>query len=161
MGIEYNSIPLGSVVTVPQAEGEQYVAGLFELPQTARKFMVSTRTGAFVRGLTKAYRLEQIKAPIIALSILKIGIGKIPLSGLGAHLSGQLRLPNDKAQKMAREIEQDLFGPVRQELEAYWAKDKKEKPAAQAQAKAEESGVNNVLNLKKESQPPVPPWRKQ
>ena len=150
MGLDYNSIPSGSVVTVSQAEGEQYVAGLFELPQIARQAMVSTRTGAFVRGLTKAYGLEQIKAPIIALSILKTGIGKIP---------GQLRLPNDKAQRMAREIEQDLFEPVRQELEAHWAKQKKEEPGRQAQTKATEGGARNVLNLKMDKAPPKPPWR--
>ena len=159
MGLDYNSIPSGSVVTVSQAEGEQYVAGLFELAQIARQAMVSTRTGAFVRGLTKAYGLEQIKAPIIALSILKTGIGKIPLSGLGAYLSGQLRLPNDKAQRMAREIEQDLFEPVRQELEAHWAKQKKEEPGRQAQTKATEGGARNVLNLKMDKAPPKPPWR--
>jgi hypothetical protein len=62
---------------------------------------------------------------------------------------------------MAAEIEQDLFGPVRQELEEFWAKQKKEEPGRQAQTRASEGGARNVLNLKEENQPPVPPWRKQ
>jgi hypothetical protein len=159
MALIFNSVPMGSLVTIPEGKRLFYIENISQLPRMTSAMIYSLNTGAFLRGLAKSYGLPEEKSSIIAFAVVQVAVNEISFTQLPSMLSTKLPLPNDKAQKMAREIEQDLFGPVRQELEAHWATEKKEKPAAQAQAKAEESGVNNVLNLKKESQPPVPPWR--
>lgn len=159
MAIEYNSVPVGSFIDQPAEARVYYWQKIFMLPETARKMLVNVNTGAGIRGICRNYGFPLAQSQQIALVVLRLAIGEMKFSQLAGFLSANMTLPNDKAQRMAREIEQDFFGPVRQELEAHWAKDKKEKPATLAQAKAEQSGANNVLNLKKESQPPVPPWR--
>lgn len=161
MAIEYTSVPIGSFIDQPAETRIYYWQKIFMLPETARKMLVNVNTGAGIRGICRNYGFPLTQSQQIALVIVRLAIGEMKFSQLAGFLSASMSLPNDKAQRMAREIEQDLFGPIRQELEAHRAKEKKEKPAAQAQVKAEESGANNVLNLKKESQPPVPPWRKQ
>lgn len=162
----YKSKPLGSVLTRPSTEQDRLIEKSFTLPRSVRNLFVSERTGAYIIGLAKAYKLSTDHAPVIAFIVLRIGFGDKVLAQLPSLLSTELKLPNDKAQKMAREIEEDLFGPVRKELEEYWRRQKSGPPVGRGslaggppapEASAGETGARNVLDLKKERKPPAPP----
>ncbi|MFH1353860.1 MAG: hypothetical protein ABIH36_01105 [bacterium] len=147
--------PLGSVLTRPPLEQDQLIEKSFTLPRPVKSLFNAERTGAYIIGLAKAYRLSTDQAHSIALMILTVGLGEKTLAQLASLLSTELKLSNDKAQKMAREIEEDLFGPVMKELEEYWQRQKSGPPAPEASAG--ETGARNVLNLKEQKKPPAPP----
>lgn len=161
----YKSKPLGSVLTRPLIEQDRLVERSFTLPRSVKNLFVSERTGAYIIGLAKAYELSTDHAPVIAFIVLRVGFGDKTLAHLPSLLSTELKLPNDKAQAMAREIEEDLFGPVRKELEEYWRKSKVGTPPfakatggeSARQGQAGDAGARNVLNLKEQKQPPMPP----
>lgn len=151
----YKSKPLGSVLTRPSVEQDRLIERSFTLPRPVRNLFVLERTGAYIIGLAKAYKLSTDHAPVIAFTVLRVGFGDKTLAQLPSLLSTELKLPNDKAQAMAREIEEDLFGPVRKELEEYWRR-QKSGPSA-PEASVSEAGARNVLNLKEQERPPQPP----
>jgi len=154
----YISIPLGSLVRHP--EEEDYYLNLFKkMPAAARRIVTSSTTGAFIRGLLISYKLPAEGVSFISFLILQVVAGEIKSGQVAGQISSKLSLANDKAEAIANEIERDLVGPIKTELEEFWAKRKNEEPARQAQTRATEGGARNVLNLKKENQPPVPPWR--
>lgn len=85
--------------------------------------------------------------------MVQIFVGEKNFAQLPAMLSTELQLPNDKAQKMAAEIEKDVFGPVRGELDEFLRTQKQGKGSialrlpSVAQGK-ERNSLQNVLNLK-------------
>jgi len=154
----YKSKPLGAVLTRPSTEQDRLIERSFTLPRSVKNLFISERTGAYIIGLAKAYELSTDHAPVIAFIVLRVGFGDNILAQLPSLLSTELKLPNDKAQKMAREIEEDLFGPVRKELEEYWRKNPPSSRQSGTLARqGSEGGVRNVLNLKEQKQPPMPP----
>lgn len=161
MGLIYTSVPFGSIATLPEDRIEFYIILISKLPNKTRAMIYALETGASLRGLAKSYGLPEAKSSIMAFAVVQVAINELSFAQLSSVLSTKLPLPNDKAQRMAKEIEQDLFGPVRQELEAHWAKQKQEGAASQAQTRADSGGARNVLNLKKENKPPLPPWRER
>ncbi len=161
MGIIFDSVPVGSLITLSPEERSRYVDLVFQLPEKARGLLFAPKTGAFTRGLVKGYNLPETRASVVALIVLRIAVGEKSAEQLPSLLSTELQLPNDKAQKMAREIEEDLFGPVMKELEQYWRRQKSTPgPANEKEVttdKASEAGARNVLNLKEQKKPPAPP----
>ncbi len=157
MGIALSSVPIGSLITLPEGQRSHYISLVVELPDAVRSVIFSTETGAYLRGLAKNYQLAPERSSIIALAFVRVAVGELSIAKLASELSTKLPLPNDKANRIAREMEQDLFIPVQQELGEHWAKQRKEGPARQAETKANEGGAKNVLNLKREKSGPPPP----
>jgi hypothetical protein len=159
MGIEFESVPVGSLIRMPSERRIGYWEIILKLPKQAKEMLHSWNTGAYIRGLTKQHGLNTDKSQIIALIVVRVVIGELKVSNMAAALSADLPLPNDKAQVLASEIEKELLEPVRAELEEFWAQRHKQEPAAEAERRAGEGGAKNVLNLKEEKNPPSPPWR--
>lgn len=144
----FESTPTGSLGTIPERDRGRFIDKLMDLPPKVFEVLNLPRTGSYLRGLVKNYRLSEEKSAVVAFAVLRVAIGEKTLAQLASLLSTELKLPNDKAQKMAKEIEKDLFGPVMKELEEYWQK-KGDKP--------EDKGARNILDLKQEKKPPAPP----
>lgn len=158
----FTTIPANSFLIIPEEARASYIQAIIPLHAKIRDVLYSTDTGAFVRGTAKTYTLAPEDAPKIAFAILEIAIGKKTFAQLPAVLSSELQLPMDKAQKMAGEIEKDLFGPVRNELNAFLQSQKSgvtspnKIPPTKPMA-----NMRNVLDLKeitpKPKQPQLPP----
>lgn len=156
----FMTIPIGSLLMLSEAESDPYFDKIAAMPAPLKDVMTSVNTGAFVRGLTKAYGLPLEKARDIALVVVRVVTAAVPLRQMAGALSRIL--PLTAAQKMAQEIERDLFGPVRGELEQYWQMKasgaKKTSPAPPVPPTV--AGTPNVLNLKERPRllppPPMP-----
>lgn len=151
---DFTSIPVGSLLDVPPERRRKYLSAIFALPTSLQDIVFQPRTGAFVRGFTKTYNVPVEKYSSIAFMILQTLIGESTVSRLSNLLSTQLQLPNDKAQAMAQEIEKELFVPVMLELNQYLAQQKAPAPPA---ATPSAGGARNVLDLKSQPRPPLPP----
>jgi|GEM_PF-2283437 hypothetical protein len=158
---DYKATPLGSILTRGQEEQEKLLEASFSVPKNIKTILTSAKTASFIHGLAKNFRLSEKVSPIIAFAILQITLAEKTIAQLPSMLSTELKLPNDQAQKMAKEIEEDLFAPVIQELEVFWTKQKEEEPAQKATERANQGGAKNVLNLKEAQRPPTPPWREE
>lgn len=150
----FKTIPAGSILMAPEANDNQGVDQLRSLPSSLQKMLASERTGAYIRGLTKTYDVPLEQAPQIAFMVLQIAVGEKPLGQLGGMLSSELKLANDKAQKMAQEIEKELFGPVMLEFNKYLQDKKAMKPGVMDKMRV---APQNVLNLKEVPKPPAAP----
>ncbi|MBI4022511.1 MAG: hypothetical protein HY372_04065 [Candidatus Andersenbacteria bacterium] len=142
--------PIGSLLILSEAESDPYFRGIAELPAPLKDLLTAENTGAFTRGLARAYGVAIARAPHIALLIVRLVLGRLPLAKLPGVLATELSLPDDQARRMAAEIERDLLGPVRAELEQYW-----QTPARPTSPGLR--GASNVLNLKETPKPPAPP----
>lgn len=147
----YTTVPAGSLAIVPDEKRPEYIQALYSLPKALLESMNAPQTGAFIRGLAKTYNIELEKAPKIAFAILQITLGNNALAQLGSILSTELQIPNDKAQQIAREVEQELFAPIALELNQYLAQKK------QVTAAKPTGGARNILDLKASPSTPPPP----
>lgn len=147
---ELESIPIASIVSRPESEDEWFLSAVNKLPSQLKALASSEKTGAYIRGILKSYDIEQQKIPQFSFIIMQIIIGTKKLSDLGGLLSAELRIANDKAQKMAAELEHDLFAPVAGELNDYLAKRNREmkKIENKATGNPRAAGATNVLDLK-------------
>ncbi len=150
---EYKSTPIGSLITLPEKEASRYIDSLSSLPFAIINILNSDKTGAFIIGLLKTHNLNTTFAPLVALNLTRIGFGEKTFAQLPAILSTELKISNDKAQKMAQEIERDVFGPVRAQLDEFLRKQKHPtSPSGLRGARETTSKVSstmqNVLNLK-------------
>ena len=174
MYLDFQTIPVSSLTTIKPADRAYYLTQLFSLEKKVQNVLFSEDTGAYVRGLSKSYNIDINLSPKIALTVLFIAIGEKTFAQLPAILSTELQLPNDKAQKMAAEIEKDLFGPVRGELDEFLRTQKKSKgsivgrigsasptPTVQQTQSKPPASPQNILNLKelpqKKPQASLPP----
>lgn len=179
--LSLKSIPIGSILTRPESEDKRLLAGVKALSSGLNKLISAESTGAFIRGIEKSYDLPLGSAPKVAFSVLLITLGERSLAQLPALFSTELKIANDKAQQMAREIERDLFAPVALELNQYLAKQKKLATPPQPSPGLRPAGtprrsplqptatpgesrfprtpapMPNILNLKDKRQPPAPP----
>lgn len=146
MGALFESTPFGSLLGLETARRKKYVGQIIALPTKIRSIIDSLQTGSFVRGLVKQFRLQGSQVSQIAFAVLRVAVGEIELAKLGAVLSSELKLPNDKAQAMAKEIESELFSPVMLELNQFLEKRKMKKE--NSEDKAKQSGAQNIVNLK-------------
>lgn len=156
----YKSIPLGSLVVFPENESK-YLDRLVEMPPGLADLLMAPKTGAFLRGIVRNAIIDLAKAPDLAYIVLKVGMGEVLMAKLAATISGLLQLPNDKAQKMAAELEHDLFAPVAVELNQYLETKKQQDKAIanKATGNPRAAGATNVLDLKDSGaqRRPVPP----
>lgn len=150
-------LPIGSLVGRAQQEREQYVAAAYAAPKAVQPILFRPRTSAFVTGLVRTHNLKEAQGDSVAFLILRVGVGELALSQLGAALSSEAQLANDEAQKIATEIERDLFAPVAIELNRYHTEKQQGAQKPKATANPAAAGADNVLNLKrKPSQPAAP-----
>lgn len=156
---DYKTTPFGSMLTRDSIEQKQLLEASFTVPKRIKAMLISTETGAYLRGIIKSYYVPEEKAAQAAFGILQIVLGEKTLAQLPSLLSTELKLSNDKAQKMAQELEEDLLAPIMPELTKYLAEKKSDIEAAAGGAGASSSslGVNNVLNLKDQKKTPAPP----
>jgi len=149
--------PIASLVLVDDdALREKLALRAIQVPSSLKQIIFSMRSAAYIDGLTKSYDLAESKGISIAFVMLRVLIGDIALAKLAATLSSELQIPNDKAQRMAQEIEHDLIGPVAGELNHYLA-GQKQQQAASAATSARQAGATNVLDLKQQPKRPLPP----
>lgn len=152
------TIPVGSIATLSTEQSLTYAKQLSAInSRSVRDMITSSKSGAFIRGLTKTYNVPLEQAPRIALMILQIALGEKSLPQLTNLLSVELQIPNTMAQKMAGEIEQELFAPIMLELNQYLTQQQKPATAPQQPSNLSAGGARNVLDLKNKPQPPTPP----
>lgn len=180
----FSYIPAGSLVILQDEERPPYIQDLLALPNRIRSLATSAKTGAYIKGLAKTFSLSVTQGEQIAFAVFEVITGRQSLASLPALLSTKLKIANDKAQKLAQEIERDLFAPVSLELNNYLAQ-KKQKTGSMADklgspptnrpnrtstsAKPPATSPNNskfprrpaappnILNLKGKKNPPAPP----
>ncbi|MDP3997214.1 MAG: hypothetical protein Q8P73_01805 [bacterium] len=158
--IKYMSIPIESLLSRDVVEEKKYINALNSVSGPLRSIIFSARTGAYLRGVGKTYSVSPALISSLSFIVLKICFGEITLSRLSVVLSSELKLSMDKAQKMALEIERDLFAPVMMELRTVnTAKSVNTVNSAPANNKTVSGsmGLRNVLDLKKQQSPPRPP----
>lgn len=155
MGIEFTSVPIGSLMLIKEGR-DSFIESALATPPNIQSMAFSPRTGAYIRGLAKTYNLAEDAVGKTAFLVLEVITGHLSLSKLGAAVSSNLRLPNDKAQRISQEIERDLFAPVILELNQYLSQ-RKIQTLSRVEKKAQQAGARNVLNLKTQSNPPRPP----
>lgn len=148
----FQTIPSGAILLASESEQADYIDRLYTLPKKVFEITNSPGTGAYLRGLGKTYNTPESNVPMIAFLTLQVMIGEKSLAQLPSMLSTDLRLPNDKAQAMAKEIEKELFAPVMLELNQYLENRKKK-----IETSRPTGGATNVLNLKEQPRKPVPP----
>lgn len=137
--------PMDSLALVGEV-GDWYIYWAIESPESIQNMMYSENTGAFLRGLTKTFNLPADLTPKLAFKVVQVAIGEIELARLGSVLSSELKLPNDTAQAVAKEIEKELFVPYVLEWNAWLEKLKRE--AEEAKKKQGQAGAQNVIDLK-------------
>lgn len=152
----FKTIPIGALVSRPEEEDSKYTKKIPDLPPNIKTLISSERTGAYVRGLVKHHDLPEEKAPQIAFSVLQVALGEKQLAQLSSLLSSNVQISSDLSQKIADEIEKDLFAPVMLELNNYLAQKKKD-----SKSTSPTEGMDNVVNLKDNPTPkksfPLPP----
>ncbi|MEK7500042.1 MAG: hypothetical protein AAB649_05555 [Patescibacteria group bacterium] len=110
------SIPINSLVIIPDNDRLQYINTVFTLPKKIQDILFSLDTGSAVRGIARSYDIPDELQPSIAFAILEIATGKKTFAQLPSIFSAELGLAPVQAQKMASEIEKDIFGPVKGEF---------------------------------------------
>lgn len=151
--LDFTSYPIGSLLERPAPERTSYMEKIGQLPSPLQDILYSWQTGAYLRGLTKTHNLPLEQATSLAFIVTQISLGEKTLAQLASMLSTQLRVANDKAQQIAKEIERDLFAPLMLELNNYLLQKKKTAASPPNVAR----GVQNVIDLKNQPRPPVPP----
>lgn len=149
-------IPLDCLLCLPPTESDNYVTKATTLPKNTYNLFSSARIGSYIVGLTKHHDLPLEKTSVISFLTLQVALGERTLAQLPAALSAELQVANDTAQKIAKEIENDLFTPIMMELNNYLAKKKEA-----SKPKSPTEGIGNVVNLKDKPKPnkpfPLPP----
>jgi hypothetical protein len=153
----FHTMPIGSIYARENISTMDYLDIAQSLPDDVKGMLASVSTASYLRGLARSYDITEGKIPSIAFAVLEISIGKKTFAQLPAILSTELKLPNDKAQTMAAEIEKDVFASIRSKLDSF-LRDQKVKstsvtskiPPTTIKARP----IQNVLNLKE--LPPKP-----
>lgn len=162
----FKTYPIGSILIRPDSEDTHYLQQITALTPGLKSLIASPTTSAFIRGLTKTYDVPPDKNPWVAFVVLQIACGEKTLTQLPNLLSTELQLVNNKAQQMAQEIEKELFVPVMLELNQYLAQQKTPRRSASSVGQAATGtapsataagGAHNVLDLKSQPRPPLPP----
>ena len=151
----YLTTPAGAAALSVPDQRPLLAKGLSSLPKTVLTMASSPQTGAFIRGLVKVHKLDEDYAGTVALQVLHILLGDKDLAQLPSLLSSDLKIPNDKSQQMAQEIEKELFAPISMDLNKYLAE--KKKAAGSVVNKTTGPRPSNVLDLKDTKRPPAPP----
>jgi len=157
MPTKFYSVPVGSLYQLDERERLKYLKLLINTPDKVRDLVFSSKTGSYIEGLSKSRGFGVEKSAVISFGVARVVAGDLKLADLAVYLSSAVPVAMDKAQEVALEIEQDLFAPIKDELDLYLKKNEREEPAKKAAVRAKEGGAKNVLNLKEEKKLPVPP----
>lgn len=157
--LSFLGYPIGAGMVWGAQRWDQITELVNEVPKSVRGMITSPHSASFIRGLVKTYKLSPEKVPLIAYAVLQVALGEKTLAQLSSVLSTEVPLPNDKAQKIAKEIEEDLFAPIMSELTEYLERKKSgiETASKKISSSSASLGVNNVLNLKDQRKAPTPP----
>lgn len=142
MGVALNSTPIGSLTARSLEERSQYASAVFRTPPHVQDLLFSMKTSSYLRGLVKSHRLPEEQAPHVAFAVLQICVGAKTFAQLPSLLSTELHVANDIAQRLATEIERDLFSPILLELNQFLAQKK-----SMGQHSSDQ-GLSNVVDLK-------------
>ncbi len=147
MDPSFASNPLGSLRLVkdPQ-QREKYLEGFLAMPFPLARSFDNPAVGAFIRGSAKRFNIPVEQAPQISLAVFRAALGEIPLAKLGVILSAELKLPNDKAQSLAKELEKELFTPIMLEFNAFLKR--RGQNTADKGRQAHQAGAKNIVDLK-------------
>ena len=140
---DYKSVPIGSLLTLEKEKQEQLRELFFNVPDKVRGMLAANKTGSFLVGSLRSYNVPLSYAPKVALLVFMIGVGIKSLQNVASELKS-IGIPQDAANNLSREIEQELFAPVALEYNQYV------KLMSQKQTPA--SGMHNVLDLKAQEQ---------
>jgi hypothetical protein len=144
----FMTTPFGGMLTLPEVKQNELLELFFQTPASVRKVLASSRTGAYLRGVTKTFNLSLDVTPRLALTVFRIGVGLLPLPQLASVLASDLSVAPQVAQKIALELERELFAPIMLDLS-------RAKPSNRP---TNTFGARNVLDLKKDNPPyPLPP----
>src|SRR3989338_4077896 len=143
---KFSNTFIESLVNLQESDRLRYLALIFTMPEKIRSILFTAETASYIRGFLKAHDIPLNYTETLSISIICILTGEKTLAQLPAILSTELKLPNDKAQKMAAEIEKDVFGPVKKELDEF-NKTRITTPR-KVPPTGETTGLRNVLNLK-------------
>ena len=151
--------PIGAGMTRGEKRWEEISELMNEVPKAVRNMIASPYTASSIRGLVKTYMLPPEKRQVIAYAVLQVALGEKTIAQLSSILSTEIPLPNDKAQNMAKELEEDLLAPIMPEIAKYL---KRKNSGINVAPKGTTSsnpplGVNNVLNLKDQKRISAPP----
>lgn len=118
--IESESIPTLSLSSVPASRRKPYIQHLMAMPSEVFAALNNPAVGPFTRGLVKAHGLPVERSAAVAFIILRVAINEVPADQMTTVIVESVGLPAEKAQRMVAEIQEDIFGPVQQELQNYW-----------------------------------------
>lgn len=117
-------LPAGSLVLLPDEQRVKHIQNLVDLPRNLRQLSTSMKIASYLKGMTRNFNLAPAQGEYIALIVFQVTTGEYTLAAMPTLLSSTLRIANDKAQKIAQEIERDIFAPVALELNQYLAQKK-------------------------------------
>lgn len=143
----YQCVPIGSLSLLPEQERLGYIDLFYTAPPSLNLLLSSPDTGSYVRGIAKTYDIPEDQSPKIAQCIFFITVGKRKIGELSTMLSAELGLPNDIAQKISSEIEKDVFGPIKNELDTFVISQRKAHETVKKNPTSNPQ-PQNVLNLK-------------
>src|SRR3989338_8019270 len=121
---KFSNTFIESLVNLQESDRLRYLALIFTMPEKIRSILFTAETASYIRGFLKAHDIPLNYTETLSISIICILTGEKTMAQLPAILSTELKLQNDKAQKMAAEIEKDVFGPVKAELDEFLRKQK-------------------------------------
>lgn len=150
----YKSTPIGSLILRPQEEGDTYINQLHLMPPSVIRLLMSTKTGAYIRGTLKEIDVPVEKAPAVAYTLLQVAYGKTRLAEMSQSIVQHAQVPADKSEQIAKSIERDLLAPVSADLNAHLRQqDNNRRVDSNTTAESQ----LNTLDLTQGSNPPKPP----
>lgn len=170
---KFSNTFIESLTSCAEEERLRYLQLLFQVPEKVRTLIFARETPSFIKGLLRSYDVPGSNIDAVSLSIIRVFVGEKSLAQLPAILSTELKLPNDKAQKMAAEIEKDVFWPVKVELDEFLRQQKAKagsiagklsatpqtpsrSPSYEGEKTRPAPRIQNVLNLKEINAPKRP-----
>jgi len=153
----YVATPLGSTILLDQAASSHCVDQYTQLPSNLRAFASSPKTGSYIMGLIKNFNLPAGTETKIALSLFRILTGDNTFAQLSTVLSSSLKISTSKAETIVAEIEKELIAPIAHDLNSYLSAKKRIKASITSKMSTDHASSNNVINLKDQTRPPIPP----
>lgn len=165
--------PIGAALAQTAERWETLSRIMETMPRSIRDMLISPQTASFIRGMIKTHNLPHEAGYHLAYLVSRVAVGEVSLAQLQSVMATELKLPLEQAAPIAREIEKELFVPIMLEFNQYLAARKSGAPprtssavtpapplrpaAPTAPPPTTGSGARNVLDLKSQPRPPVPP----
>src|SRR5688500_15764332 len=115
----YMSTPAGARLLAPGGERSSYTNERDNLPPSLRNLVTNHRSGAYLRGLGKAFSLSPDQVSQLAFIVLQVCVGKQEFKNMSAVIQQELGVSGAQANNMAADIEKELLAPVRKDLDEF------------------------------------------